>query len=112
MFLVCIVTGKSYFIKGQLKGGSVNVMYHITCSKWLERYVGSAVNVKNRFRIYESDIKTKKKIRGSASHINKKYYHDTNPFQIFSRHMGIASKVLKTFYWAEKSTGIPSYLPY
>ena len=77
----CIVTGKSYFIRGQLNCESINVIYLITCSKCLEQYVGSAVKFKTRFHIHKSDIKTKKERCGSARHFNRKCYHDTNPFQ-------------------------------
>ena len=79
--IICIVTGKSYFIRGQLNCESINVIYLITCSKCLEQYVGSAVKFKTRFRIHKSDIKTKKERCGSARHFNSKCYHDTNPFQ-------------------------------
>ena len=78
---ICTVTGKSYFIRGQLNCESINVIYLITCSKCLEQYVGSAVKFKTRFRIHKSDIKTKKERCGSARHFNRKCYHDTNPFQ-------------------------------
>ena len=42
----CIVTGKTYFIRGQLNCESINVIYIITCSRCLELYVGSSVNFK------------------------------------------------------------------
>ena len=78
---ICTVTGKSYFIRGQLNCESINVIYLITCSKCLEQYVGSAAKFKTRFRIHKSDIKTKKERCGSDRHFNSKSYHDTNPFQ-------------------------------
>ena len=78
---ICTVTGKSYFIRGQLNCESINVIYLITCSKCLEQYVGSAVKFKTRFRIHKSIIKTKKERCGSARHFNSKCYHDTNFFQ-------------------------------
>ena len=77
---ICTVTGKSYFIRGQLNCESINVIYLITCSKCLEQYAGSAVKFKTRFRIHKSDIKTKKERYGSVRHFNNKCYHDTNPF--------------------------------
>ena len=58
--LICTVTGKSYFIRGQLNCESINVIYLITCSKCLEQYVWSAAKFKIRFRIHKSDIKTEK----------------------------------------------------
>ena len=63
---ISTVTGKSYFIKDQLNCQGINVIYLITCSKYLEQYVGSAVKFKTRFCIYKSDIKTKKERCGSA----------------------------------------------
>ena len=63
---ICTVTGKSYFIRGQL-----NVIYLTTCSKCLKQYAGSAVKFKTRFRIHKSDIKTKKEGCGSARYFNR-----------------------------------------
>ena len=40
---ICTVTGKSYFMRDQLDCESINVIYLLTCSKFLEQYVGSAV---------------------------------------------------------------------
>ena len=67
---ICAVTGKPYFVSGQLDFESVNVVYLITGSKCLERYVDSAVKFKTRFRIRKSDIKGKKEICGNARHFN------------------------------------------
>ena len=64
----CTVTGKTYFIKGNLSCDSWNVTYLITCSNCREQYVGSAINFKQRFRIHKSDIKTTKDRCGTASH--------------------------------------------
>ena len=78
---ICTATGKSYFKRGQLNCESINVIYLITCSKCLEKYVGSAVKFKTGFRIHKSDIKTKKERCGSARRFNSKCYHDINHFQ-------------------------------
>ena len=78
---ICTVTGKSYFIRGQLNCESIDVIYFITCSKCIEQYVGSAVKFKTRFQIHKSYIKTKKERCGNARHFNSECYHDTNPFQ-------------------------------
>ena len=78
---ICTVTGKSYFIRGQLNCESINVIYLITCSKCLKQYVVSAAKFSARSRTHKPDIKTKKKRCGSARHFNSKYYHGTNPFQ-------------------------------
>ena len=42
----CTVTGKTFFIKGNLSGDSWSVIYLRTCSNCRERYVGSAINFK------------------------------------------------------------------
>ena len=68
----CTVTGKTYFIKGNLSCDSCNVTYLITCSNSREQYVGLAINFKQRFRILKSDIKTNKDRCGTASHFNNK----------------------------------------
>ena len=65
----------------QLNCESINVIYLITYSKYLEQYVGPAVKFKTIFCIHKSDIKIKKERHGSARHFNSKSYHDTNPFQ-------------------------------
>ena len=75
------VTGKSYFIGGELNCESINVIYLTTCSKCLEQCVSSAAKFKTRFHIHKSDIKTKKERCGGARHFNSECYHDTNPFQ-------------------------------
>ena len=77
----CIVTGKSYFIRGQLNCESINVIYLITCSICLEQYGGLAAKFKTRLSIHKSVIETKKGRCGSVRHFNNKCYHDTNPFQ-------------------------------
>ena len=78
---ICTVTGKSYFIRGQLNCEIINLIYLITCSKYLKQHVVSAVKFKTRFRIHKSDIKTKKEICGNARDFSSKCYHDANPFQ-------------------------------
>ena len=62
----CTVTGKTYFIKGNLSNDSYNVIHLITCSNCTEQYVRPAVNFKQRFRIHKSDIKTNKDRCGTA----------------------------------------------
>ena len=45
------VTGKTYFIKGDLSCNSKNVIYLITCDKCKDEYIGSAVDFKPHFRV-------------------------------------------------------------
>ena len=76
----CTVTGKVYYIKGEMNCESTNVIYLITCMKCLEQYVGSAITFKSRFRIHKSDIKTKKDRCGTARHFNNKCCNSSNLF--------------------------------
>ena len=48
----CTVTGKTYFIKGNLSCDGCNVIYLITCSNCREQYVRSVITFKQRFRIH------------------------------------------------------------
>jgi len=54
-FFKCRVTGKTYYVKGDLSCESRNVVYMVSCTKCFEQYIGSAVNFKARFRIHKSD---------------------------------------------------------
>ena len=68
----CTVTGKVYYIKGEMNCESTNIIYLITCMKCLELYVCSAIKLQSRFRIHKSDTKTKKGSLGTARHFNNK----------------------------------------
>ena len=59
-------------IKGNLSCDSCDIIYLIKCSNCREQYVVSAVNLKQRFRIHKSDIKTTKDLCGTARHFNNK----------------------------------------
>ena len=74
------VTGKTYFIKGDLSCNSKIVIYLITCDKCKNEYTGSAVDFKPRFRVRKSDIKTKKEHCGTFRHFNEKCLCSTSPF--------------------------------
>ena len=74
------VTGKTYFIKGDLSCNSKNVIYLITCDKCKDEYIGSAVDFKPRFRVHKSDIKTKKERCGTSRHFNEKCLCSTSLF--------------------------------
>ena len=56
-----------------------NVVYLISCFNSYDRYVGSALDFKSRFRIHKSDIKTKKDRCGTARHFNTKCTDSSNP---------------------------------
>ena len=64
--LKCTVTGKVYYIKGEMNCESTNIIYLIKCMKCLEQYVGCAIKFKSRFRIHKSNIKTRKNGCGTA----------------------------------------------
>ena len=75
----CTVTGRTYFVRGELNCNSCQVIYLIHCTYCKQQYVGSALNFKQRFRIHKSDIKTKKDRCGTARHFNNVCCHPTNP---------------------------------
>ena len=77
--LPCTVTGKKYFVKGQLHYNSCIAIFLVECSNCQQQYIGSALNFKQWFRIHKSDIKTNKNCCGTARHFNKVYCHPSNP---------------------------------
>ena len=77
--LTCTVTGKKYFIKGELYCNSCNAIYLVDCSNCKQRYIGSALNFKQQFRIHKSEIKTNKDRCGTARHFNNVCCHPSNP---------------------------------
>ena len=74
------VTGKTYFIKGDLSCNSKNVIYLITCDKCKDEYIGSAVDFRPVFMVHKSDIKTKKERCGTSRHFNEKCLCSTSLF--------------------------------
>ena len=56
----CKVNGRAYCNRGSLSCNRPNVVFIISCKNCGDLYVGSATDFKARFRIYKSDIKTKK----------------------------------------------------
>ena len=68
----CAVTGKMYYIKGQMNCESTNIIYLIACTKCLEQYVGSAIKFESRPRIHKSDVKTKKDRCQTARYFDNK----------------------------------------
>ena len=80
----CKVTGKVYYIKGEMNCERTNFIYLITCIKCLEQYVGSATKFKSRFRIHKSNIKNKKDRCGTTRHFNNKCYHSSDPFVYYA----------------------------
>ena len=75
----CTVTGKKYFVKGELHCNSCNVIYLVECSNCKQQYIGSALNFKQQFRIRMFDIKTNKDRCGTARHFNNVWCHLSNP---------------------------------
>ena len=118
------VTGKTYFIKGDLSCNSKNAIYLITCDKWKDEYTGSAVDLKTRFkiyfvRLYKSDIKIKKGRGVTSRRLNEKCLRSTSPFgyvtvqiieQVYSKDPSNIEEVLwyRKRYWQSQLT-IHSY---
>ena len=76
-------------IEDIIRGGILHctcnhVFYLITCENCLQQYVGSATNLKIRFKIHKSDIKTNKDRCGTAKHFNGMCKNDNNIFQFLS----------------------------
>ena len=76
----CTVTGKKYFVKGELHCNSCNVIYLVLveCSNCKQQYIGFALNFKQWFRIHKSDIKTNKDRCGTARHFNNVCCYPSN----------------------------------
>ena len=66
----CTVTGKKYFVKGELHCNSCNVIYLVDCSNFKHQFISSELNFKRQFRIHQSDIKTKENSCGTGKHFN------------------------------------------
>ena len=75
----CKVTGRFYNVRGNLSCNSSNVMILSSCKNCEIQNKGSGIDFKVRFRIYKSDIKTKKCRCGTARRFNNKYSDDQNP---------------------------------
>ena len=52
------VTGKTYLIQEDLSWNGKSVLHLITCDKCKDKYIGSAVHFKPRFRVHENDVNT------------------------------------------------------
>ena len=113
----CTVTGKTYFIKGNLPCDSCNVIYLITCSNCKEKHIGWAILFKKRFRIHKSDIKTDKTtiavilqdillINVAVLVINMLIWK----YMLLNRYLIIINLVLRIYYGNEKSIGRCNYL--
>ena len=78
--ITCAVTGKKYFLKGELHCSSCNVIYLAEFSNCKQQYIASALNFKQQFRIHTSDIKTNKYLCRTARHFNNLRCHPRNPY--------------------------------
>ena len=80
----CTVTGKVYYIKGEMNCESTNIIYLMTCINCLEQYPGSAIKIESRFKIDKSGIRTKKNCCGTARRLNIKccnYIYVSSPLR-------------------------------
>ena len=75
----CTVTGKKYFVKGELHCNSCNVIYLVEYSNCKQQYIGSALNFNQGFMIHKSHIKTNKDCCGTARHFSNVCCHPSNP---------------------------------
>ena len=76
----CSVTNKQYMIKQRLDCNVRSVIYLVTCNSCQKQYVGSTMNLKNRFTNYKSDIKQVKKSCTCVQHFGK--VHNWSDFRI------------------------------
>ena len=74
----CTVTGKKYFVKGELHCNSCDVIYLVGCSNCKHQYIGFALNFKQCLRIHKSDIKTNKNHCGTARHCHSVWCPPSN----------------------------------
>ena len=113
---ISTVTGKSYFIRGQLNCESISVIYFITCSKCLDQYLGSAVKLELDSSFINPTSKLKRKDKEVPEILivcvimtliifNTLRFYSSNKYRV------IVWRKLKTFYGTGKSTASPSYLP-
>ena len=80
----CKVTGRFYNVRGNLSCNSSNVIYLISCKNWEDQYIGSPIDFKARFRIHNSDIKSKKHRCSTARHFNTKMLRCPKSAQVSS----------------------------
>ena len=117
----CTVTGKTYFIKGNLPCDSCNVIYLITCSNCKEKHIGWAILFKKRFRIHKSDIKTDIKTNKTTIVVVLQGILLINvavlitnmliwKYILLNRYLIIINIVLRIYYGNEKSIGRRNYL--
>ena len=63
----CTVTGKKYFVKGELHCNSCNVIYLVECSNCKQQYIGSALNFKQHSGFISLTLKLTKIVVGLLS---------------------------------------------
>ena len=105
------VTGKTFFIKGDLSCDSKNFIFLITCDKCKDEYICFAINFKPHFRIPKSEnVKTKKVRCGTSRHFIKKCLCSTSLFgylkvQIIEQVYSEDPSKNEEVPWLEKDTG-------
>ena len=83
-YFTCSITSRRFYTSGVLHCNCINLICLISCKNCFEQNVGSATNLKNRFRIHKSDIKTSKERRGTPTHFNGNCKNNSNIFQFLS----------------------------
>ena len=75
----CKVTGKKYYVKGELHCNSCNTIYLVQRSNCKQQYIDSALNFKQQYRIHKFDIKPNKVCCGTDRDFNNVCCHPSNP---------------------------------
>ena len=101
---VSTVAGRKYYIRKNFTCNSTNVFYLVECINCKCQYVGSATFFKQRFRIYKSDIETKKNRCGIARYFNSTCCHPINPHgnlkvQLIEQVFCDTSKDIESILW-------------
>ena len=60
----CTVTGKKYFVKGELHCNSCNVIYLVECSNCKQQYIDSALNSNSSLKSISLTLKLTKIVVG------------------------------------------------
>ena len=102
------VTGKTYFIKGDLSCNSKNVIYLITCDKCKDEYIGSAVDFKPRFRVQKRNVVVPLDILMKNTYVPLLLL-DMLKFKSMNRFTRMIKQILKKCFGTEKDTGKVNY---
>ena len=114
MKLTSKVTGKTYFIKGDLSWNSKNVIYLIAFEKCKDEYIRLPVDFKFCFRVRKSDVKRKRSVLVPLDILMKSVYVsllllDMSKFKSCNMFTRKTHQKLKKWFGIEKDTDIFNY---